>query len=542
MKHPTREMKLLLSAMLVLPRTSNAFLLLVGQQQPTRYYGPSMILTLQYPSTKEQKGERIRAVCHQALGDEEGETSSAPLELDKIQNSETNSVDTINNSNATSCIRFSSPLLEFGYPPAVKELDEGTIATKPLLLYIPGFDGTFLSAFFQYPELQSIFEVRCLVSTMEDRSTLDELKESILEFLQEETKAATQETSTEPSEEEKLEGPPERTSFMSFFSGKRNPPQTKSNNNDIGRPVYLVGESFGGILAPDVALALLEDHGKGSKHPINLQGLVLINAATCYDRSRLAAEGPPLIRLPKLLYVFGILRLLPMFLDEISLPQLLAIVQGNALPSLIDSPSREAYMGRFALSLPFLLKFMPQETFQWRLEEWLKIGCRRMETTLGRLSKIAASGTTSTGTGTGLPTLIVAGENDLTLPSLAEAERLAQFLPNSHVHVVPGVGHANTCGTCLDLAAEMRSHFPELQTPITPIITKQSMMKRGKAVPPAIPTTDQPPAGRTAMKETASQGKGIYYGMEPRYDGKKIGLSPLLYWSKDYYKKARMPR
>ena len=191
-----------------------------------------------------------------------------------------------------------------------------------------------------------------------------------------------------------------------------------------------------------------------------------------------------------------------MFTDKISLAQLLVIFKGEALPSLIDNPTREAYMGRFALSLLNLLQFIPQDTFQWRLEQWLDVGCQRMETTLAQLADRARE--------TGLKTLIVAGENDLTLPSIAEAERLVQLLPNSHVHIVPAVGHANTCGTCLDLAAEMRKHFSELQ-----------MNKR-----------------RTAMKDIASKGQGIYYGMEPRYDGKRIGLSPLSYWAKEYHRKV----
>jgi hypothetical protein len=41
-------------------------------------------------------------------------------------------------------VRFVSPLLEYGYPPAVIEYENKTLAQKPLLLYLPGFDGTFL--------------------------------------------------------------------------------------------------------------------------------------------------------------------------------------------------------------------------------------------------------------------------------------------------------------------------------------------------------------------------------------------------------------
>ena len=44
----------------------------------------------------------------------------------------------------------------------------------------------------------------------------------------------------------------------------------------------------------------------------------------------------------------------------------------------------------------------------------------------------------------------------------------------------------------------------------------------------------QPVNGASAAPD-ASHGEGILLGMEPRYDGNSIGLSPLLYWSKEYY-------
>jgi pimeloyl-ACP methyl ester carboxylesterase len=471
--------------------------------------------------------------------------------------------------------RFASPLLEFGYPPAVEEFlqeDSSRLKQKPLLLYLPGFDGTYLSAFFQYPELQSNFEVRCLVSSMEDRSTYDDLKQAILTFLLEETTVqvplldnnsmmipmipgtressaantgvvphATTDNNTTIIMVEGSTAQTEQSFPYNVFANllwkrkddnnnseastnsKSKQSPTSSEKKKKKRPVYLVGESFGGILALDVALSLLEegnnDTSTDTDHSINLQGLVVINAATCFDRSRLAVEGPPVANLPSVLYGFGILKLLPMFLDKISFQQFLLIIQGTALPSLIDNPMREAYMGRFAFALPSLLKFMPQQTFQWRLQQWLSVGCKRIEKKLGSISSSRLSSNQES-----LRMLIVAAENDLTLPSIAEAERLAQiFSQNSHVHVVKEVGHANTCGTCLDLAAEMRNHFPELLC----------NDNNGKAT---TQDEEKPQSlGRTQMKPVAAKGNGIYFGMEPRYDGKQIGLSPFSYWSRDNY-------
>jgi hypothetical protein len=59
-------------------------------------------------------------------------------------------------------VRFISPLLEYGYLPAVEEHENNTLSQKPLLLHLPGIDGTFLSPFLQLPELHTIFDVRCM--------------------------------------------------------------------------------------------------------------------------------------------------------------------------------------------------------------------------------------------------------------------------------------------------------------------------------------------------------------------------------------------
>jgi hypothetical protein len=59
-------------------------------------------------------------------------------------------------------VRFISPLLEYGYLPAVEEHENNTLSQKPLLLHLPGIDGTFLSPFLQFPELHTIFDVRSM--------------------------------------------------------------------------------------------------------------------------------------------------------------------------------------------------------------------------------------------------------------------------------------------------------------------------------------------------------------------------------------------
>ena len=414
-------------------------------------------------------------------------------------------------------IRFMSPLLEYGYPPTVSEFQNGTLNEKPLLLYLPGFDGTYLSPFLQFPELDTIFDVRCMTVDVEDRSSLDDLKVAVLEFIRSETvengEAAidseillANKTTTKLSNKRKRE---KRSS---------SPPNKKS------RPFYLAGESFGGILACEVALDLRQDKS------LAFRGLALINPATCYYRSRLAMEGPIVAASNPYFYYFNLLRLLPLFTDDYSFDQLLMILRGEALPSVIDNEMREAYLGRVAFSLPFVVPVMKQGTLQWRLSEWLEKGSARME---GKLEQLAAENS--------LRILLVVGENDGTLPSIDEAERLAGILGPKQltIHVVEGAGHASTCGSRVDLAALFRQTFPRLRR-----IHRNAARKATKSGPRWPPWRKVEPAEqevytkpRTAMKPIAAQGKGKYLGMEPRYDNATVGLSPLKYWNSAYYKK-----
>ena len=110
-----------------------------------------------------------------------------------------------------------------------------------------------------------------------------------------------------------------------------------------------------------------------------------------------------------------------------------------------------------------------------------------------------------------LRTVIVVGELDLTLPSSEEADRLSsEVFRNAYVHVVPGAGHASTCGGSLNLMQLLREHFPE-----------------------------------TNVYGSGYENNNFYgpmeelHGLEPRYDGASIGMMPFLYWSKDYYQKWR---
>lgn len=190
--------------------------------------------------------------------------------------------------------RFFSPLIEDGF----FEKTHSESETKPLLLYLPGFDGTALCPFLQLPELSTSFDVRSLEVSTADRSSFDALGDAVLDSL-----------------------------------------RTEETNNGT----YLIGESFGALLAIET-IVRMQEAGEGSK----IRGLVLINPATSFATSTLARKMPGISRLPRLLYPLGLTSLLPLFLDDHQLPQMARIVFGDALPSVIDTPAREAYMGRCA--------------------------------------------------------------------------------------------------------------------------------------------------------------------------------------------------
>jgi pimeloyl-ACP methyl ester carboxylesterase len=478
-------------------------------------------------------------------------------------------------------VNFVSPLLEYGYPPAATALElqqrrqrngnETDVADdetyeKPILLYLPGFDGTYICPFIQFPELGVEFDVWCMTVGMDDRSTYPELRAAVLDFLKNGLMIAGQEDHNQFSEvvsssengatgnitkvENDYSGSPTPGGgfFAGWFGGRDSAKtDTKKGTKGTGRPVYLAGESFGGILALDVALTLLRENrpppvaiSTGGIAKVNLQGLVLINPATCYDRSQLAAKGPQVASMPNALYLFGLFtQLVPLFTDKYSVDQLLLILRAKALPSVIDTAVREAYMGRVAISLPTRLQFMPPSTLSWRLGEWLQTGSAALRgASFKEYPKFRS--------------LIVVGENDKALPSIAEAERLATkvMLPSQvQIHVVKDAGHASTCGSRLDLAAVMRKRFPEFQSGKNekakmrqPKKTKDDGTGSSSSDGNTSSTTSSVGAihfKRTSMKPQAQEGIGPYFGMEDRYDGADIGLNPILYWSKDKYRKVQ---
>ena len=113
-----------------------------------------------------------------------------------------------------SVFQITRPLIPDGY---VDDDDEVAAPTKkPTLLYLPGFDGTLVAPFLQFPELSTSFDVLGLSVGVDDRSTFDDLASAMCDFIRQQQQ------------------------------------QQEDEDADSGSGgLYLIGESFGGLLACD---------------------------------------------------------------------------------------------------------------------------------------------------------------------------------------------------------------------------------------------------------------------------------------------------
>lgn len=104
--------------------------------------------------------------------------------------------------------------------------------TLPILIYLPGLDGTGITGLRQFPNLADAFDLRALVLPFSDRTSFHELVDIVKDYVEE-----------------------------------------IAHQDAGGRPVYLAGESFGALLALIVA-----HHCKNT-----VDRLVLINPATSLE-------------------------------------------------------------------------------------------------------------------------------------------------------------------------------------------------------------------------------------------------------------------
>ncbi|KAL3944286.1 MAG: hypothetical protein SGBAC_001631 [Bacillariaceae sp.] len=271
---------------------------------------------------------------------------------------------------------------------------------KPLALYLPGLDGFGISAAtWQFNDLAKTFDLWRLSVKIEDRSSFGSVVSSVAKIVEKLS------TSTE-------------------------------------RPIYLIGESFGGLLAPAVSLNVQKKaEREGRDNPIG--GLVMVNPATSFDQTSWDVLAP-------ILSSIGFLtspaegRTLPF---GGLLPSPYAVLGGLTLSALI--PSSEQFQsivdlfqkitlgtsdptGILDLVQDMLKSFelteetLPPGLLDHRIKNWLFVGS---DLVLPRLKDI------------NVPVLVVVGNEDKLIDSRGEVKRLQEKLPQVETLVVRNAGH-----------------------------------------------------------------------------------------------------
>jgi pimeloyl-ACP methyl ester carboxylesterase len=111
----------------------------------------------------------------------------------------------------------------------------------PLMVYLPGLDGFGISATTQFDDLSSSFELwRMTIDKGNTKLSFSDLLNTVIKFIDDASKA-----------------------------------------HESPRQVMIVGESFGGLLACAITMAL----NTSPKYNINVKGMVLVNPATSFDET-----------------------------------------------------------------------------------------------------------------------------------------------------------------------------------------------------------------------------------------------------------------
>lgn len=176
---------------------------------------------------------------------------------------------------------------------------------KPLLVFLPGMDGTGQLLRTQTAGLEKIFDIRCLAIPPDDLTDWEELTEKVVGLV----------------EAEQL-------------------------NRPAGQPIYLCGESFGGCLALKVAL----------HSPHLFSRIVLVNSASSFHRRPWMLWGGQVIQwFPDFLYQLSAIGLLPYIaaLERI-LPE-----DRTALLQAMRTVHKATSIWRLALLKSFQLENLP---------------------------------------------------------------------------------------------------------------------------------------------------------------------------------------
>ncbi|GMH38048.1 hypothetical protein BSKO_05932 [Bryopsis sp. KO-2023] len=256
----------------------------------------------------------------------------------------------------------------------------------PVMLYLPGEDGTGLTASRQFPSLVQRFDFEAMTIPAADRTDFDGLVKIVKEYLK---------NSLHPRAE--------------------------------GRPVYLLGESFGGLLALVVAAECKD----------LVDRVVLVNPATSYKDSFLPVIAPLLPQLPNEVYSLLPFAIAPIVGNPIQL--LLRNVDLSAPPDVLVGQFLET-AGQMFGTLDFLGDLFDRDLLQWRLT-LMQQGVERFDKIILDVQQRC---------------LVIGGEEDWLLPSAKEADRLEKSLPRGRKILLPQRSHVLLQEAGIDLIKIMK--------------------------------------------------------------------------------------
>jgi len=210
--------------------------------------------------------------------------------------------------------RFFSPIVEEeedeeeDLPSTSSSSFRGGRGEKPLMIYLPGLDGTGFSASSQFASLSKEFDLVCLNIPSSDRSDVFEIVDIVRAFIE------------------------------------------RAKEEDPEREVQLIGESMGGALSLFVCL----------KYPELVARATVVNPASSFDRSVWPSVGPLLPQIPENLYGGLPFALSPVLIDPIRLATE-AVELGNLNETLEKMTAMLPALGSLAT-------IIPRDTLKHRLQ------------------------------------------------------------------------------------------------------------------------------------------------------------------------------
>uniref|UniRef100_A0ACD5UPC0 Uncharacterized protein n=1 Tax=Avena sativa TaxID=4498 RepID=A0ACD5UPC0_AVESA len=250
------------------------------------------------------------------------------------------------------------------------ESGQPAVEDAPLLLFLPGTDGVGMGLILHHKSLGKAFEVRCLHIPVNDRTPF----EGLLQIVE----------------------------------------QSIKYEHDLSpnRPIYLVGDSFGGCLALAVAAC---------NPQIDLV-LLLVNPATSFAKTPIQPILPLLEAMPSELHVT--VPYLLSFVMADPLKMAMVSIENNLTPAETLQKLSESLTSLLPL-LSELADIIPRDALLWKLK-LLKSGAAYANS---RLHAVQAE------------VLLLASGKDNLLPSGEEANRLFKTLKNCRVRYFKDNGH-----------------------------------------------------------------------------------------------------